>query len=406
MPNYSAPGVYIEEVQSGARPIQAVGTSTAGFVGVAPVKTAHVQEAVRINNWQQFVKEFMTPSVPVSATTGGVLKNDSEQSVKVQYTDLAKAVYGFYQNCSGVCYVVNIGDANSIDSGMSKERKGIDLFKEIDEIAIVAAPGYTTQDEYGILLKHCEECKDRFAILDPSPEISNVDQMTSTKENVNLAPRQSKGGYGAVYFPNVIVTDICSEQKNVQVKAPPSGHIAGIFARVDAAVGVHKAPANEEIRGAVKLEYNLTLDDCGVLNQAGVNSLRNFPGEGIKVWGARTRADSSSNWRYVNVRRLFNMIEESIAKSTKWVVFEPNDFTLWNAIKRDVSAFLTTQWRKGALKGKTPEEAFYVKCDEETNPPDIINDGMVVTEIGIAPVKPAEFVIFKIGQTENGTQKI
>ncbi len=188
------------------------------------------------------------------------------------------------------------------------------------------------------------------------------------------------------------------------VTVPPSGHIAGIYARVDSTRGVHKAPANEPIRGALDLAYRVTREEQGELNINGVNCIRFFPGQGIRVWGARTLAESSSEWKYINVRRLFNMIEESIARSTQWVVFEPNDATLWNSIKRDVSAFLTMLWRQGALKGTTPEEAFFVKCDGETNPSDMINAGMVVTVIGIAPVKPAEFVIFKIGQSEGGIE--
>ncbi len=139
------------------------------------------------------------------------------------------------------------------------------------------------------------------------------------------------------------------------------------------------------------------------LNPQGVNCIRFFSREGIRVWGARTLAASASEWRYINVRRLFNMVEESIAESTRWVVFEPNDRTLWKSIRRDIGAFLTRLWRQGALMGRTPEEAFYVKCDEETNPPDVIDAGQVVAEIGIAPVKPAEFVIFKIGQHAAGT---
>jgi phage tail sheath protein FI len=141
-----------------------------------------------------------------------------------------------------------------------------------------------------------------------------------------------------------------------------------------------------------------------VLNDAGVNCIRLFVREGIRVWGARTLADPSSEWRYLNVRRLFNMIEESIAQSTRWIVFEPNDRTLWKSIRRDVSAFLTRLWRDGALMGRTPEEAFFVKCDEETNPPDVIDAGMVVTMIGIAPVKPAEFIIFRISQYAAGAE--
>jgi phage tail sheath protein FI len=154
----------------------------------------------------------------------------------------------------------------------------------------------------------------------------------------------------------------------------------------------------------LNLSYLLTRDEQGELNQAGVNCIRFFSREGIRVWGARTLAASASEWRYLNVRRLFNMIEESIRDNTRWIVFEPNDRTLWKSIRRDVSAFLTRLWRDGALMGRTPEEAFFVKCDEETNPPDVIDAGMVVTLIGIAPVKPAEFIVFRLSQYAGGAQ--
>jgi len=148
----------------------------------------------------------------------------------------------------------------------------------------------------------------------------------------------------------------------------------------------------------------VTREEQGELNQNGVNCIRFFPRDGIRLWGARTLAEGASEWRYLNVRRLFNMIEESIAQSTRWVVFEPNDATLWKSIRRDVGAFLTRLWRSGALMGATPEEAFFVQCDEETNPPDVIDAGQVITVIGIAPVKPAEFIVFRIGQHASGAE--
>ncbi len=181
--------------------------------------------------------------------------------------------------------------------------------------------------------------------------------------------------------------------------APPSGHLAGIYARTDSTRGVHKAPANEQIRGALNVNYRVSQDEQAVLNPEGVNCIRLFSREGIRVWGARTIAASDSEWRYLNVRRLFIMIKESIARSTRWVVFEPNDRFLWKSIRRDISAFLTLLWRQGALMGASPEESFFVQCDEETNTPEVIDAGRVVTMIGIAPVKPAEFVIFRIGQS-------
>jgi phage tail sheath protein FI len=178
--------------------------------------------------------------------------------------------------------------------------------------------------------------------------------------------------------------------------------MAGIYARSDTLRGVFKAPANESVRGALGIEKLLTRGDQEQLNPAGVNAIRYFATGGVLAYGARTLDESSSEWKYVNVRRLFIMLEQSIVRGTQWVVFEPNDQSLWKAIIRDVSAFLRTIWASGALMGRTPAEAFFVKCDEENNPRESIDAGRVVITIGVAPVKPAEFVIFRIGQQASG----
>jgi len=412
MPNYMTPGVYIEEVSTGARPIQAVGTSTAGFIGVAPDATAHVNESMAINNWSQFVREYASKS-----TTS---------------TPLSHSVFGFFMNGGQRCYVVNVGADGSL-AGDKSGRKGIKLFEQVDEIAIVAAPGYADAASYEEVLSHCESLKDRVAILDAPQEVKDIDLLkkvgtvsasgetparggrrprdattpapetpTSEPPPAGLKPRLSDGGFGCFYFPWIQVRDPLNPSRIVSVA--PSGHLAGVFARTDSTRGVHKAPANEGIRSALGLTYQVTKAEQGDLNQLGVNCLRFFPREGIRIWGARTLADGASEWRYLNVRRLFNMIEESIVQSTRWVVFEPNTLTLWKSIRRDISAFLTRMWRDGALMGATPEEAFFVQCDEETNPPESIDAGLVVAVIGIAPVKPAEFIVFRIGQHAGGAQ--
>ena len=396
MPTYSAPGIYIEEVAGGARPIQAVGTRTAGFVGEAPSVRAHVNEAVAINNWSQFVREFVPES-------GGAS------------TPLSHAVYGFFLNGGSRCYVVNVGRGNALAGG-GRERTGIDLLAQIDEIAIVAAPGYTDPADTDKIIGHCENLQDRVAIIDAPRQVDDINRLTkvakvssgeapagdSDAAGDGLRARQSDRGFAAFYFPWITVRDPLDPAGAI-VNVPPSGHLAGIWARSDAQRGVHKAPANETITGALNVTYHLTRAEQGELNQNGVNCIRFFAGEGVRVWGARTLASGSSEWRYLNVRRLVNMIEESISTSTRWIVFEPNDRPLWMAIRRDVSAFLTGLWRDGALMGRTPEEAFFVLCDEETNPPDQIDQGIVTTVIGIAPVKPAEFVIFRISQFSGGT---
>jgi len=391
MPSDLVPGVYVQEVSGGARPIEAVGTSTAGFVGEAPKIAAHVNQAVPINNWSEFVREFVDE--------------------KSSSTPLYQAVYGFFQNGGSRCYVVNVGKGGQIGGG-GLQPVGLDLLAQIDEIAIIAAPGYTDAASYARVLEHCEQLEDRVAILDGPEKVADISQLTKVATTgggddepagaKGMAPRQSAGGYGAVYYPWIKARNSLAPYDEISV--PPSGHIAGIWARTDAARGVHKAPANEVVRGALNVTHRLTRAEMGTLNQAGVNCIRLFAREGVLVWGARTLAGSSSEWRYVNVRRLFNMIKESIADSTRWIVFEPNDYTLWKSIRRDVTAFLMGLWRDGALMGRTPEEAFFVKCDEETNPRDVIDQGMVVTLIGIAPVKPAEFIFFRISQYQGGVE--
>ena len=206
----------------------------------------------------------------------------------------------------------------------------------------------------------------------------------------------SAGGYAATYYPWLVVNDPVSGGRTT---APPSGHLAGVWARTDASRGVHKAPANTTIAGALGLVRPVSKGEQELLNPAGINCIRFFPGEGILVWGARTLAPEASEFRYINVRRLTNMIKETVLKNTRWAVFEPNHHPLWAALRRDVTAFLTNVWRDGALVGETPQEAFFVKCDAETNPPEVRDEGRVVTLIGIAPVKPAEFVVFQLSQS-------
>ncbi len=216
----------------------------------------------------------------------------------------------------------------------------------------------------------------------------------------NLRPRVSPGGFGTFYFPWIRVQDPLG---GALAYVPPSGHMAGIWARSDTTRGVHKAPANEVVRGALDLSYAVTNAEQGELNGAGVNCIRFFDRDGILVWGARTLDEESSEWRYLNLRRLFIMIEQSIARSTRWLVFEPNERSTWKNVIRDCTAFLTHLWRDGALVGRTPQEAFFVQCDEETNPQESIDLGMLVTVIGVAAVKPAEFIVFRLQQWEGAS---
>ena len=209
--------------------------------------------------------------------------------------------------------------------------------------------------------------------------------------------------FAAMYYPWIKVNNPIGSNGNSVITVPPCGHMAGIWSRNDETRGVWKAPANEIVGGALDVERKITKLEQGLLNPIGINCIRPFGTRGIRVWGARTLS-SDPSWKYVNVRRLFNMIETSIMDGTQWVVFEPNDQALWERVKRTVNAFLTGLWREGALFGASPEEAFFVKCDAETNPPDSIDLGRLVIEVGIAPVKPAEFVIFRISQWQPGEE--
>ncbi|MFE3588943.1 phage tail sheath family protein [Streptomyces niveus] len=508
MPSYLSPGVYVEEVESGSRPIEGVGTSMAAFVGFA--QKGPFDEPTLITNWSQYVSTF---------------------GDFVDGTYLASSVYGFFSNGGGICYVVRIGDGEpaegesgelavgaevqigpyavkprpgvageitvevteaegddppsdtfqlivrrdgqvaetypSVTTKRSKEnvatrvnakselieirdpgrgaaparpepqtvalapaapavpaagsagvlapevyvgdadrRTGLGGLEAVDEVTMIAVPDLMSAYQRGLLdlesviavqqgvISHCQLMGDRVAILDPPPGLSPQQARSWRTDSANFDSK-----YATLYYPWISVADPASGRATL---VPPSGHIAGVWARNDDTRGVHKAPANEVVRGAVALQTQLTKGEHDVLNPIGVNCIRSFPGRGIRVWGARTLA-SDPAWRYLNVRRLFNYLEESILAGTQWVVFEPNDDALWARVRRTVSAFLVNEWRKGSLFGLTPDEAFYVKCDRETNPPESIDAGQVVCEIGVAPVKPAEFVVFRLAQLTGGS---
>ncbi|MBA3340121.1 MAG: phage tail sheath family protein [Geodermatophilaceae bacterium] len=513
MPTYLSPGVYVEEVDSGSRPIEGVGTAVAAFVGLAEL--GPFNSPTLVSNWTQFTTAF-----------GGF----------VDGSYLAQSVYAYFMNGGGNCFVVRIGDVGSsngdgrrkaiepapqgvlggyrvvaLDAGTTEgdirvdvseaggdaptdamfklvvtkggqiveefdrlntgrgkqnvatlvnaesklikieetgtgalerptvgdsatlvlpppppavpsprlsaddyvgdvaERSGFSGLESVDEVTMVCVPDLMSAYQQGAIdletvqavqlamIAHCELMGDRIAILDPPPGM-NAQQIKEWR--VDRAGYDSK--YAALYWPWVKAMDP-SSGKNVFM--PPSGYMAGIWGRNDDTRGVHKAPANEVVRGAIALEVQITKNEHELLNPVGINCLRSFPGRGIRVWGARTLS-SDPAWRYLNVRRLFNYLEESILGGTNWVVFEPNDATLWAKVRRTLSAFLVNEWRKGALFGLTPDEAFFVKCDEETNPAEGIDAGQVVCLVGVAPVKPAEFVIFRLSQFSGGVSLV
>jgi uncharacterized protein len=271
------------------------------------------------------------------------------------------------------------------------KRTGLSALAEVDEISIVCAPNENDVGGLtGALITHCENLKDRFAVLQAPNLQFDIAKL--------YPPGDSK--YAAYYYPWIKIID---GGTGVSRLIPPGGHVSGIYARTDIERGVHKAPANEVVRGAIGTEFNLTVGEQDILNPRGVNCIRAFLGRGIRVWGART-ISSDPSWKYVNVRRLFLYLEESIEQGTQWVVFEPNDQRLWARVKQSAADFLTTVWRNGALMGNTAEEAFFVKCDETTMTQNDLDNGRLIVVIGVAPVKPAEFVIFRIAQWTRGTE--
>lgn len=403
MPVYLHPGVYVEE-RPGVPPIAGVGTSTAAFIGVVDTAAPFTMPLKPVEPGQQ-PSRYATPTMdtPELVTNFGqfVTKFGDFQAGNER---IAHSVYGFFQNGGTRCYVVAVAPpaANAApDIGAALTALG-----RIDDVAIVAMPGADPATN-NTIAQHCEALKDRVAVLD-AVDSDDVGTAADLRGN-GLGPSH----YASLYYPRIKVENLTLvSDTNTPIEqwkrdpdptnrfhfVPPSGHVAGIFARVDAERGVHKAPANEVVRGAVGLKLQVTDGEQDGLNPVGINVIREFNGS-IKVWGARTLGgDANGEFKYISVRRLMNFMRESIDEGTQFAVFEPNNTALWQRIRRSVTGFLTLVWRDGALFGTTPEEAFYVKCDETTNPPEVRELGQVITEIGVAVVKPAEFVIFRIQQ--------
>lgn len=303
-----------------------------------------------------------------------------------QPEEAAKFVIELSGGSDGSADALSAGDFMGQDLGPGK-RTGIQAFIDNDEVSLMAVPGVTDPNVQLALVAHCENLGSRFAILDiPRDKTKIADVMTHR----DIFDTQ----YAAMYHPWLQVFDPL-DKRNIYI--PPSGSVAGIYARSDNTRGVHKAPANEVVRGCVGLDCQYNKGEQDILNPRGVNLIRSFTGQGIRVWGARTLS-SNGLWKYVNVRRLFIFVEGSIKNGTNWVVFEPNDEKLWARVHRTIDAFLTRVWKDGALAGTSPGEAFYIQIGRNTMTQDDIDNGRLICVIGIAPVKPAEFVIFRITQ--------
>ncbi|MBS6640352.1 MAG: phage tail sheath subtilisin-like domain-containing protein [Clostridiaceae bacterium] len=272
------------------------------------------------------------------------------------------------------------------DDGPGK-RTGLQAFQENGVVSVLAIPGVTAPEVQAALIGFCENRKSCFALLDVPMDLKKTNDVATFRDMYDST-------YAAMYHPWLQMFDAGAKRTDY---FPPSGAMAGIYARSDNSRGVHKAPANEVVRGCTGLSCNYNVGEQDILNPIGVNLIRALPGQGIRVWGART-ISSNGLWKYVNVRRLFIYIEESIKANTNWVVFEPNSETLWSRVTRTIETFLATCWRDGALAGSSPEQAFFVECGPTTMTQDDIDNGRLICQIGIAPVKPAEFVIFRITQ--------
>jgi uncharacterized protein len=367
------PGVKIQEVRLAGPPISGVGTSTAGFVGVAP-------------------KAGQFKNIPRLVTSSDQFTNDYIVDATVS-TPLSFAVQGFFLNGGNECYVVNTDSSAAADLVA-----GIKLLETLSDVEIIACPGSTAPTVYAELEGQAARTGDRFAILDSPPKTSDLGTLIK-----GGASRPTDSIWAAFYYPRIQVGPALSGDAQDTVKnpiwMPPTGHIAGVYARVDGSKGVHKAPANEVVFGALALEHLLTDSDQNTLNNDGVDAIRMFS-EGPVVWGARTLLANDApdkTFMYLNVRRLTTYIEQSLRVGLRFAVFEPNNLPLRQTITRSVRGFLNGVWRDGALFGATADDAFYVRF------PDVFNTdtdralGKLTIEIGIRVSYPAEFIIIRIG---------
>lgn len=367
-PEFSAPGVYVEETSFRAHSIEGVPTSTAAFIGPTLTSQPTTDSATRepLRSFLDFEQQY-----------GGLDDLQTEQGSDCNY--IAHAARGFFDNGGQRLYIGHV----AVDAPAEEYTAALQALPA--GISVIAAPGYSARTAASeiqqALIEHVSQPERfRFAVLD-APPAATIDEVLAARSNIDSS-------YAAMYYPWV------TTQNSVQL--PPSGFVCGILARVDTARGVWRAPANETVTGALDLQAAIDTHGQERLSAQGVNSIRSFPSRGILLWGARTTSQDPI-WKYVNVRRYFIYLEQSIGDGLQWVVFEPNGEPLWNAVRQTITNFLLNNWRSGALMGTKPEEAFFVRCDSSTMTQNDIDNGRLIAEIGIAPVRPAEFVIIRIG---------
>jgi phage tail sheath protein FI len=378
MPEFLFPGVYLEEIPTNFKPIEGVDTSTTAMVGVTergPLRPELVK------SFAEFTHEFGARVSPSPETCDKWTRDPNGG----QWWHFPLAVKGFFENGGQRLYINRISRENLDDLSSNDFVTAIESLDEVDDVRLRLAPGLWSSAVHGALIKRGETRGDCFAILDP-PNGLDPYAILKFRERLNTP-------FAALYYPWIEVAEIGG--RNVQIG--PSAHVAGVYARIDQERGVHKAPANAVILGINKLAADVTTADQKMLNPEGINALRSFPGRGNLIRGARTLSQDPE-WRDVPVRRLLSFLEQSIVTGTQWIVFEPNDELLWTKVRVAITSFLTRVWRNGALQGRKPDEAFFVKCDRCTMTQDDLDQGRLVCLIGVAPLKPAEFVLFRIGQ--------
>lgn len=362
---YRTPGVYREDVF--LQPATGLPTGIAGFVGLAAATAAAVPAPILLHRKEELVGTL--PSPP--------------------YGYLGAAITGFFANGGRRCYVALADPAagdrlDALKTALAKLGALIDVDLVALPDAVLLSDNPAIDEAQRAMLGHCAEHGDRLAILDAA-QGSSADSVLGQRRRITQGLREPLNG--ALYYPWL--------QTGQDQWVPPCGHVAGIFARTDARVGVFKAPANEAVLDAIDLEVAIDNPLQDRLNPEGVNCLRALPGRGIRVWGART-LNRDPSWRHINVRRLFLTVGRWVERNMGWAAFEPNDPRLWLRIQRELNPYLTGLWRAGALQGQTAAEGFYVKCDGETNPTEAREAGQVVTEIGLAATAPAEFIVVRI----------
>jgi len=350
MAEHLAPGVYFEEVQFASSPIQGVSTSTAGFVAV----TGRGPLLGPLTSFTDF-EHVATPNLGVN---------------------LPLAVRGFFENGGQSCFISQIATTDPLQLGLAA--------LDAQTISLVCCPDDSTiQDAAAAMAAHCEKRRDRICILQSQLPIVPV--------ATDQPPVRSS--YAAYYYPWIMVSSLNGSST---VTIPPCGHLAGVYAQTDAVRGVWVAPANVPLAGVTALSHDLTAAESDELNSRGIDLIRSFPTQGITVWGARTTTDQAADWKYIEVRRFMIFLEQSIAEGTQWAVFEPNGPALWTVVRSSIENFLETIWKQGALRGSTQHEAFFVRCDPTTMMQTDLADGRLVCIVGVAPVRPAEFVIIQI----------